>query len=181
MSIKLSFFMTKYKMKKTDEERLQFVKEYIKNEYVPFETKADVAKAIVDTSYWRTEKIDGNKRKVLHVDSVANYMLKCMALVDLYTNIERQKNEGKMLEDFNTLNGSGILDMIIQSINPRELKEFNMVLQMTQDDVIANEFENHAFISQQIERFGQLIGTALSPVIAQLDFEQIEKVIDQFK
>ena len=181
MSIKLSFFMTKYKMKKTDEERLQFVKEYIKNEYVPFETKADVAKAIVDTSYWRTEKIDGNKRKVLHVDSVANYMLKCMALVDLYTNIERQKNEGKMLEDFNTLNGSGILDMIIQSINPRELKEFNMVLQMTQDDVIANEFENHAFISQQVERFGQLIGTALSPVIEQLDFEQIEKVIDQFK
>ena len=173
--------MTKYKMKKTDEERLQFVKEYIKNEYVPFETKADVAKAIVDTSYWRTEKIDGNKRKVLHVDSVANYMLKCMALVDLYTNIERQKNEGKMLEDFNTLNGSGILDMIIQSINPRELKEFNMVLQMTQDDVIANEFENHAFISQQVERFGQLIGTALSPVIEQLDFEQIEKVIDQFK
>lgn len=181
MSIKLSFFMTKYKMKKTDEERLQFVKEYIKNEYVPFETKADVAKAIVDTSYWRTEKIDGNKRKVLHVDSVANYMLKCMALVDLYTNIERQKNENKMLDDFNTLNGSGILDMIIQSINPRELKEFNMVLQMTQDDVIANEFENHAFISQQVERFGQLIGTALSPVIEQLDFEQIEKVIDQFK
>ena len=173
--------MTKYKMKKTDEERLQFVKEYIKNEYVPFETKADVAKAIVDTSYKKKKKIDGNKRKVLHVDSVANYMLKCMALVDLYTNIERQKNEGKMLEDFNTLNGSGILDMIIQSINPRELKEFNMVLQMTQDDVIANEFENHAFISQQIERFGQLIGTALSPVIAQLDFEQIEKVIDQFK
>ena len=76
MSIKLSFFMTKYKMKKTDEERLQFVNEYIKNEYVPFETKADVAKAIVGTSYWRTEKIDGNKRKVLHVDSVANYMLK---------------------------------------------------------------------------------------------------------
>lgn len=181
MSIKLSFFMTKYKMKKTYEERLQFVEEYIKNEYVPFETKADVAKAIVDTSYWRTEKTDGNKRKVLHVDSVANYMLKCMALVDLYTDIERQKNEGKMLEDFNTLNGSGILDMIIQSINPRELKEFNMVLQMTQDDVIANEFENHAFISQQIERFGQLIGTALSPVIEQLDFEQIEKVIDQFK
>lgn len=173
--------MTKYKMKKTYEERLQFVEEYIKNEYVPFETKADVAKAIVDTSYWRTEKTDGNKRKVLHVDSVANYMLKCMALVDLYTDIERQKNEGKMLEDFNTLNGSGILDMIIQSINPRELKEFNMVLQMTQDDVIANEFENHAFISQQIERFGQLIGTALSPVIEQLDFEQIEKVIDQFK
>ena len=181
MSIKLSFFMTKYKIKKTNDEKLQMVKEHVLNQYVPFEKKADVAKAIVDNSYWREEEINGEKRKVLHIDSVANYMLKCMAIVDLYTDIERQKGDGKMLEDFNTLNGSGILDFIIQSIDQRELKEFNMILQMTQDDVVANEFENHAFISQQVERFGKLIGTALSPVISQLDIGQIEKVIDQFK
>ncbi len=173
--------MTKYKIKKTNDEKLQMVKEHVLNQYVPFEKKADVAKAIVDNSYWREEEINGEKRKVLHIDSVANYMLKCMAIVDLYTDIERQKGDGKMLEDFNTLNGSGILDFIIQSIDQRELKEFNMILQMTQDDVVANEFENHAFISQQVERFGKLIGTALSPVISQLDIGQIEKVIDQFK
>lgn len=174
--------MTKYKIKKTDDEKLQMVQEHIINQYVPFEKKADIAKAIVNSSYWREEE-DGNggKRKVLHIDSVANYMLKCMAIIDLYTDIERQKGDGKMLDDFNILNSSGILDMLIQNINQRELKEFNMVLQMTQDDVIANEFENHAFISQQIERFGKLIGTALSPVISQLDIGQIEKVIDQFK
>ena len=181
MSIKLSFFMTKYKIKKTNDEKLQMVKEHVLNQYIPFEKKADIAKAIVDNSYWREEEINGEKRKILHIDSVANYMLKCMAIVDLYTDIERQKGDGKMLEDFNTLNGSGILDFIIQSIDQRELKEFNMILQMTQDDVVANEFENHAFISQQVERFGKLIGTALSPVISQLDIGQIEKVIDQFK
>lgn len=173
--------MTKFNIKKTEEEKLQMVREHILDQYVPFEKKADIAKAIVDNSYWRNEKIDGEKRKVLHIDSVANYMLKCMAIVDLYTDIERQKGDGKMLEDFNTLNGSGVLDFIIQSISQRELKEFNMILQMTQDDVIANEFENHAFISQQVERFGKLVGTALSPVISQLDIGQIEKVIDQFK
>jgi len=181
MSIKLSFFMTKYKIKKTNDEKLQMVKEHVLNQYIPFEKKADMAKAIVDNSYWREEEINGEKRKILHIDSVANYMLKCMAIVDLYTDIERQKGDGKMLEDFNTLNGSGVLDYIIQSIDQRELKEFNMILQMTQDDVVANEFENHAFISQQVERFGKLIGTALSPVISQLDIGQIEKVIDQFK
>lgn len=173
--------MTKYKIKKTNDEKLQMVKEHVLNQYIPFEKKADMAKAIVDNSYWREEEINGEKRKILHIDSVANYMLKCMAIVDLYTDIERQKGDGKMLEDFNTLNGSGVLDYIIQSIDQRELKEFNMILQMTQDDVVANEFENHAFISQQVERFGKLIGTALSPVISQLDIGQIEKVIDQFK
>lgn len=181
MSIKLSFFMTKYKMKKTEEEKIEFIKEHIKNEYVPFEKKADIAKAIVDNSYWRDEEFNGEKKKILHVDSIANYMLKCIAIIDFYTDIERQKGDGKMLDDFNTLNESGIFDLVIQNIDQRELKEFNMILQMVQDDVIANECENHAFISQQVERFGKLIGAALSPVISQLDIGQIEKVIDQFK
>ena len=181
MAIKITAFMNAYKFRKTDEEKLDMIKKYIKNEYVPYEEKADVAKAIVDNSYWKTRKEENGEVKYLHIDSVACYMLKCMAIVDLYTDIERQKGDGKMLEDFNTLNQFGILDLIVQNIDQRELREFNMILQMTEDDVISNEFENHAFISKQVERFGTLIGTALSPVISQLDLGQIQEVIDQFK
>lgn len=181
MAIKLSFFMTKYKNKKTDEEKIEFVKEHVKNEYIPLEQKANVAKAIVDSSYWKEEKFGDEVTKKFYVDSVANYMLKCMAMIDLYTDIERQKADGKMLDDFNTLNGSGILDLIIQNIDQRELKEFNMVIQMVQDDTISNEYENHAFISNQVERFGKLIGISLAPVIAQMDAEKIKQIIDGLK
>lgn len=181
MATKISAFMNAYNFRKTDEEKLEILKKHIKNEYIPYEQKADVAKAIVDNAYWKTRNNGNEEVKYLHIDSVACYMLKCMAIIDLYTDIERQKGDGKMLEDFNTLNKSGILDLIVQNIDQRELREFNMILQMTEDDVIANEFENHAFITKQVERFGTLIGTALSPVISQLDLGQIQEVIDQFK
>ena len=178
--MKLTAFMTAIRFRKTLEEKEKMVKEHMKNEYVPYEKKADIAKAIVQNCYWTDEKdANGNVRSVLHVDSVAKHMCTCMAIVDLYTDIERQKFEGKMLDDFNALNGSGILDIILSNIDQRELKEFNMVLQMTCDDVIANEFENHAFINKQVDRFGKIIGNILLPIASQLDLDQIKNILKQ--
>lgn len=180
--MKLTPFMTMYKTKRTPEKQVEFIKEHVKNDYVPYEKKADVAKAIVKASYYQRTKNRGEiEREELHIDSVAKYMLTCLSMVDLYTDIERSKNEGKSLEEFNTLNGSGVLDLIIQNIDDRELKEFNIVLQMTCDDLMANEYENHAFIRAQVERFGSLISTALSPLIEKLDVEEIKKIISEVK
>lgn len=182
MAIKIGAFMNAYKFRKTDEEKDKFLKEHLNNEYIPYEKKADVAKAIVNTSYWKSEVgVDGKEHKVLYIDSIAKYMLTCMAIVDLFTDIERQKSDGKMLEDFNTLNGSGILDFIIQNVNQRELKEFNMILELTCEDVIANEFENHAFISKQIDRFGGLIGTVLAPFLDKIDVDKIQEIMNEIK
>lgn len=178
MSIKMSAFMNAYKYRKTQEEKEQFIISHIKDEYIPYETKADVAKAIVNCSYWRTEKgIDGVERKVFYVDSVAKYMLTCMSMIDLFTDIERSKTNGKMLDEFNKLNSAGIFDVILQNINKRELNEFNMVLDFTCRDVIANEYENHAFISKQVDRFGNLLGAIIAPVLEQLDVDKIRNMI----
>lgn len=178
MSINIREFMSLYKIKKGEEEKEKFVKEHITTEYVPYEKKADYAKAVADASYWINEKMpDGSIDKVLHIDSVAKYMLSCMGIVKLFTDIRTQIGDGKMLEDFNELNKYGILDYIIQNVNQKELKEFNMILQMTCDDVIANEYENHAYFTKQIYRFGNLIGTALAPVIDNVDADRIEEFI----
>ena len=180
MSIKLTAFMTSYKFRKTTEEKEKMILDHIKNEYVPFEVKADVAKAIVKACYWRKEKdINGNEYSVFHLDSVAKYMLTCMAMIDLYTDIERTKNEGKIVEEFNILNEFGILDFIIKNVNQRELKEFNMVLQMTCDDLMTNEYENHAFISKQINRFGNLVGTTITPILKELDINKIKEIVGE--
>lgn len=180
MSIKLTAFMTTFKFRKTDEEKVSMIKEHIKNEYVPYEKKSDIAKAIANASYWRTEKdSDGNEYKELHIDSVARYMLTCISMFDLYTDIERSKAKGNILDDFNILNENGIFDLLIQNIDERELKEFNMVLDMTCKDIIANEFENHAYITKQVDRFGKLVGSVLSPIISQLDLDKVEEIIKQ--
>ena len=182
MAIKLSSFMTSYKFKKTEEEKIDYLLQHIKKEYVPYEKKADYAKAIVQASYYMDEKMaDGSTHRVLHVDSVAKYMLTCMAIVKLYTTIECSNNEGKMLDDFNKLNQAGIIDMIIQHVDQRELKEFNMIIQMTCDDTMTNEYENHAFIRNQVERFGELVGVTLIPFIKQLDIGKIQEIINEIK
>lgn len=148
MSTKLTAFITAYKFRKTEEERISFLKEHIKTDYIPFEKKADIAKAIVQASYYVKEKdINGNEVQKFRADSIAKYMLTCMSLIDLYTDIDRNKNQGKMVEDFNILNEYGIFDAMIQNMPQRELKEFNMVIQMTIDDLLTNEYEIHSFIS----------------------------------
>ena len=178
MGTKLSAFMTAYKFRKTDEDKLKYLLQHLKHEYIPYEHKADMAKAIVDSSFYIIEKMpDGKDRRVFHINSIAKYMLTCMTIVKLFTTIECSSNEGKMLDDFNTLNQFGIIDMIIQNIDQRELKEFNAILQMTCDDVMTNEYEPHAYIKSQVERFGSLIGIALSPILKELDIEKIQEVI----
>lgn len=52
---------------------------------------------------------------------------------------------------------------------------------MTVDDLLTNEYEMHSFIRNQVERFGTLISTALSPIIEKLDVEEIKKVINEMK
>ena len=179
-SIKLSTFMTLFNAKKTEDEKVDLIQKYIKNEYVPYEEKVNTANAIADIAYWQTEtQADGTETRFLHVDSTVKYMLTCMATIDLFTNIERQKQNGKMLEDFNLLNSSGVFDLVIRNINQRELKEFNMILQLVCDDLITNEYENHAFISKQVNRFGRLIGASVAPVLESLDMEQIVNMIKE--
>ncbi len=181
MSKKISAFLAEYKTKKTIEEKDECVKKYMNNNYVPYDKKADVANAIADTAYHRVEiDKDGNERKVLHVDSIARYMLTCMSVVDLYTNIERQRIGGNMLDDFNALMSVGALDLIIKNLDPSELKEFKMVVQMACDDLMTNEYENHAFISKQVERFGKLVGNFISPLLSQLDMSKVEEILGKF-
>ena len=53
MAIKIAAFMTVFKNRKTDEEKNEMIKKHLKNEYVPYEKKADIAKAIINNSYWK--------------------------------------------------------------------------------------------------------------------------------
>ena len=182
MAIKIGAFLNALKFRKTDEEKKEFVKSHIVNSYIPYEKKVAAAQRIVDVSYWITEpSVDDKERKVLHINSTAKYMLTCMTVIDLFTDIERQHGENKMLDDFNNLNSLGIFDILISNINEREFKEFEMVLRMICDDTITNEFENHAFITKQLNRFGDILSVTLSPIMAQLDVDKIKEMINEIR
>ena len=69
----------------------------------------------------------------------------------------------------------------------KETKEFEMILDMVARDVLQNEYEVYAFISNQVDRFGELFGSIAKPslekffkVLENMDEETINQMIAKF-
>lgn len=177
----------KYNTLNNDDLKQKLIKSIVTTEYLPYELKATICEKIVETSYYiKVKDINGNEHKKLHVNSITNYMLYCLSLIDYYTTISIDYNES--LESFNKLNKTELLDVILNCIPEREIKEFRMILDMVESDLIQNEYEAHAFISSQVERFGELAGLTLTPLLEQLinavnniDDKTIDKIMNGLK
>lgn len=177
--MKIDTFIKLYSTKKTEEEKSDAINQVMKHVSISYSDKVDRANLIAQHSYYTKEKdINGVENEVFKQNSAAKYMLYSLTLVDLYTNIDIDYKQS--VEYFEKINGE-ILDRIIGAINERERKEFQMLLDFACDDVIANEYEPHAFLRQQIERFGALIGASLAPVLETLDMNKFEEIVKQIK
>lgn len=177
-------FCKRYIASKAEETKEVLIKSVMNPKYVPYEMKLTICEKIVESTYYQTVERNGVKIKKLHINSPGQYMSYCLWLVKQYTNVDIDfKNS---LDEFNLLNKYGLLDEFINLIPERELREFRMVLDMVGNDVVQNEYETHAFISNQVERFGELTGVLLKPVIEQLsktienmDEKTIEKMVNK--
>jgi len=161
------------------DEKKEYVKSHVLFDYVPFEKKMTVAQAIVDACFWKTDEANENIKE-LHVDSVGKYMVTCMSIFDVYTDIDRGKESENMLDCFNELNRRGVFDYLVEVMDQRELKEFNMVLDLVCQDVFTNEYENHAFISKQINRFATLVGNVILPMFKDVDIDQLRDLLKNY-
>lgn len=177
--MRIDTFVTLYNARKTSDDKADAINKIMKNEHISYADKVNRAGIIAKNSYHIKKKdADGIEREVFEQNSAAKYMLYSLTLVDLYTDLEINFNQS--LEQFEKINGE-ILDNIIMSINKREIKEFQMLLEFACDDLLVNEYEPHAFIREQIERFGSLIGTLLAPALENLDISKIEELIKNIK
>jgi len=175
--MKIDTFLKLYNTKKTEEDKTAAITQIMKNEHVSYADKVDRVGIIAKNSYHVKEiGADGVEREVFRQNSAAKYMLYSLTLVDLYTTLEIDFKQS--LELFEKINGE-ILDMIIMSIDERERKEFQMLLDFACDDLLVNEYEPHAFIRKQVERFGSIFGTIIAPVIENIDVSRIEEVLKQ--
>lgn len=175
-------FCKKYNDTKIEQTKEMLIKQVMNVHYVPYEMKITICKKIVDSSYYNNDKDTNVKR--MHIDSPSKYLLYCLYLINEYTHINI--NFTNCLEEFNLLNKYELLDIIHANISEKELKEFYMILDMVENDVIQNEYETHAFISNQVERFGDLFGHILEPALVKLsevldnmDEKTIEKAISK--
>ena len=175
--MKVDTFLKLYNTKNTRDERVDAVKQIMKDARVSYSDKVDRAGIIAQNSYHAKQKdINGEEREVFRQNSAAKYMLYSLTLVDLYTDLEIDYKQS--LETFEKINGE-ILDVIVSMIDEREKKEFQMLLDFACDDLLVNEYELHSFIRDQVERFGNLLGTVIVPVLQNMDLGKIEEVISK--
>ena len=67
-----------------------------------------------------------------------------------------------MFTEYDSLNENGLIAIIFNEIPESEVSEFKTILDMMLNDLVQNKLSIPAFISSQVERFGDIVGTLLS-------------------
>ena len=175
--MKILEFVERYNNMATQQLKDRFIKEKVKiTPYVSIIKKDAYAQLIVDKTTFEQEAYDVNgetkyrKTDKIRVNSVAQYIQFCRAVIELYTDLEIE--DGSFIKEYDALKSSGLLDILMVGSEQRsplipmsELSEFKTILSMKQSDIQFNETTAQAFISKQIERISDLANATLTPIV----------------
>lgn len=124
--MKIDTFLTLYKTKRTDEAREAFLRERIKGGYIPIAEKRRYAEQIVAASF----REDGG------VDSFGRYIATNLTMAKAFTDLEIPP--GGEEATFDRLNEAGVFYSIVEFADPREMEEFQMVVEFVTKDTLMN-------------------------------------------
>ena len=169
-------FVEGYKLA-TDNLKKDYIKENLEvKTYLPFNLKMVLAEKIADIALFeRKEKIDENgvtvreKTGVVRQNSLVSTLLFYRCIIENYTNL-RVETDG-FHEEYDLLKQSGLFAQIVKMIPEEELGEFSSYVDMKLADTLSYYNSTQKFVSDQVERFGTLVGVTLQPLL--------EKVADQ--
>ena len=174
--MKLLEFVEKYNNMANNTLKEQLLSKIKITPYVSFIKKDAYAQLIVDNTTFEQEAYDDNgetkyrKTDKIRVNSVAQYVQFCRAVIELYTDLEIE--DGSFIKGYDALKSSGLLDILMVGsdkadplIPMSELSEFKTILTMKQSDTQFNETTTQAFISKQIGRISDLANATLTPLI----------------
>lgn len=175
-------FVKGYKRNATDNLKKKYVKDNLNAiSYLNFNKKADMATRIISATCYEKDN-EGNNTGNIYMNSSARYLLFILSLIDSYTNIDVDFSH--IIEEYDALEENNLLGLFIGDDNSIiSIDEYNKcqaILNMALDDMVQNNLSTHAFIQNQIERFGTLVGHIISPIIGavnNMDDSQFEKVI----
>ena len=182
-------FIEEYENRATDRLKEEYLKDYLEvKKYIPFVLKDALATSIANATCFETiekKDIDGNVSRErtgrIKVNSISRRLLFYRCLIEQYTNLSVETDG--FHEEYDLLKSSGVLDQIIKLIPENEAGEFAQIIDMKVSDTISYYDSPQKFVSDQVERFGTLIGVTLNPFLekiadqlGELDEEHIDKL-----
>lgn len=195
--MKILEFVKRYNNMATQQLKDRFIKEKVKiTPYISIIKKDAYAQLIVDKTTFEQEAYDDNgktkyrKTDKIRINSVAQYVQFCRAVIELYTDLEIE--DGNFIKEYDALKSSGLLDILMVGsdkadplIPMSELSEFKTILTMKQSDTQFNETTAQAFISKQIGRISDLANATLTPLmdvvskkLDEIPKEDLDKVVE---
>ena len=177
--MKILEFVRRYNNMATQQLKDRCVKDEVKIiPYVSIIKKDAYAQLIVDKTTFEQEAYDNNgetkyrKTDKIRINSVAQYIQFCRAVIELYTDLEIDEDDKGFIKGYDALKSSGLLDILMVGsdkadplIPMSELSEFKTILTMKQSDTQFNETTAQAFISKQIGRISDLANATLTPLV----------------
>ena len=195
-NMKLLEFVEKYNDMANNTLKEQLLSKIKITPYVSIIKKDAYAQLIVNRTMFEQESYDDNgvtkyrKTDKIRVNSVAQYVQFCRAVIELYTDLEI--DDGSFINEYDALKSSGLLDILMVGsdkadplIPMSELSEFKTILTMKQSDTQFNETTTQAFISKQIGRISDLANATLTPLmdvvskkLDEIPKEDLDKVVE---
>lgn len=199
--MKLLEFVEKYNNTANSSLKEQLLSKIKITPYVSIIKKDTYAQLIVNRTMFEQEAYDDNgttkyrKTDKIRVNSVAQYVQFCRAVIELYTDLEIDEDDKGFIKGYDALKSSGLLDILMVGsdkadplIPMSELSEFKTILTMKQSDTQFNETTTQAFISKQIERISDLANATLTPLmdvvnkkLNEIPKEDLDKVVELAK
>ena len=199
--MKLLEFVEKYNNMANNTLKEQLLSKIKITPYISIIKKDAYAQLIVDKTTFEQEAYDDNgetkyrKTDKIRINSVAQYIQFCRAVIELYTDLEIDEDDKGFIKGYDALKSSGLLDILMVGsdktdplIPMSELSEFKTILTMKQSDTQFNETTTQAFISKQIGRISDLANATLTPLvdvvnkkIDSLSNDELRKILDDYK
>lgn len=185
--MRLLEFVEKYNNTANNTLREQLLSTIKITPYISIIKKDAYAQLIVNKTTFEQEAYDDNgttkyrKTDKIKINSVAQYIQFCRAVIELYTDLEIDDDDKGFIKGYDALKASGLLDILMVGsdkadplIPMSELSEFKTILTMKQSDTQFNETTTQAFISKQIGRISDVANATLKPLV-----DVISKKLDE--
>ena len=196
--MKLLEFVEKYNNTANSSLKEQLLSKIKITPYVSIIKKDAYAQLIVNKTTFEQESYDDNgvtkyrKTDKIRVNSVAQYVQFCRAVIELYTDLEIDEDDKGFIKGYDALKSSGLLDILMVGsdkadplIPMSELSEFKTILTMKQSDTQFNETTAQAFISKQIGRISDVAKATLTPLmdvvskkLDKIPKEDLDKIVE---
>lgn len=174
VKIKIEELIAEYNKRNSTKLKYEYLKSVIKIvDYVGYGEKMFLAENIVNICCLKDNNVN--------LDSCKKYILYIYTILSRYTNLDIKEED--LLIQYDLLDQYGLIDEILGMIPEKEIVSFKTILDMKQNDLIANRYEIHSYITNKINSLYPEISKAIIPLIEKLSkkIESLdEKKLERF-